>query len=476
MKESSAKVHVLPVVASIVSGGPIVSGLGESPMVRVAGPTYASPTALLANTGATVDGVMLYASEATQAFEWLRVLRRDARYALTPIFTTRRWNEVADALSDGVIADPAQLYERCGAIHDQIRALPARSIADAEERLLAFLYTRVDYVLQPVCDWSTAQVYSYPVLDVFAPTNTNGMEWSTNLRRRGLLESVSLVDRIRLCPSCAGAHLNFVDVCPQCSAIDIGETVFLHCHTCGHVAKQDEFISRNTLSCPKCLIALRHIGVDYDRALEAFACAKCEGRFTEPDVRAHCLHCHKSHSTDALPARRIESMRLSEAGYLAARTGRIGELFALIDEFNCVHPAYFEQTLDFLLNLSRRHKEIEFGLLCLKFSNIRELLAKLPRIEVTQMIDGFATRLRELVRTTDMVLRSDDEHCWLLLPQTPKAGVDVLVSRVQSIPEKAAISADHTLQLTIASSGARALAERQIDAKLLMAELHAKVS
>jgi hypothetical protein len=92
------------------------------------------------------------------------------------------------------------------------------------------------------------------------------------------------------------------------------------------------------------------------------------------------------------------------------------------------------------------------------------------------MVDGFATRLREFVRTTDMVLRSDDEHCWLLLPQTPAAGVDVLVSRVQSIPSQTATSTDHALQLTIAASGTRALAERQIDAKLLMAELHAKVS
>jgi hypothetical protein len=475
VKESTAKVRALPVVASIVSG-PSVGGFGDAAALRVAGPSYPNAAALLANAAFTADAVMLYPTDAAQAFDWLRSLRRDSRYAISPVFTTRRWNEAVDALSDGAITDPSQIYEQCAAIHDNSRALPTRAALDAEERVLAFLYTRPNYVLQPVCDWSTAQIYSYPLLDAFAPPHTDGMEWSATLRRRGLLEAVSLVDRIRECPSCAGAHLNFVDVCPQCSAIDISESIFLHCHTCGHVAKQDEFIARNTLSCPKCLIALRHVGVDYDRALEAFSCAKCAGRFTEPDVRARCLHCHKSYAADALSARRIEAMKLSEAGRLAARSGRVGDLFALIDEFNCVHPAYFEQTLDFLLNLSRRHKEVEFGLVCLKFANVRELISQLPRVQVVQMVDGFATRLRELVRTTDMVLRSDDEHCWLLLPQTPQAGIEVLVSRVQMIPGKTALSAQHALQLAIASTGTCSLAERNIDAKLLMAELRAKVS
>ncbi len=192
-------------------------------------------------------------------------------------------------------------------------------------------------------------------------------------------------------------------------------------------------------------------------------------------MKARCLHCHTLCRTEDLQERRIESFRLSDAGQLAARTGHLGELFALIDKFQCVHPAYFEQTLDFMLSLGQRHREIEFGLVCLQFANVRELLTRLPRVQVTQLIDGFAVRLRELVRTTDLVMREDDDHCWLLLPQTPPGGLQVLLNRVKAIPESADPSLFGRLEIAVEAVSSRNLDKQTPGAKLLMAQIRSRL-
>jgi hypothetical protein len=472
MQESTAKVRSLPLVASLVGSTPGALASDQAP-VRIAGPTYQNVQSLLTGSGAP-DALLLYPQDAAQAHDWLRALRADGRFSLTPIFTLRDFGNAVTTLTDGVVEGPSDLFARLAELRDRLTSVPSQGDLGADARLLAFLYTRPDHTIDPVCEWNSETIYRYPLLEAFAERGDSAAKWLTTLRRRGLVEAVELVDRMHLCSSCHGAHLNYVDVCPQCSSIDIAESIFLHCHTCGHVATQDEYVSASGLGCPKCLARLRHIGVDYDRALEAYSCSSCSGRFTEADVRARCLHCHTMCKTDSLEELRVERYRLSQAGQLTARTGQMNELFALIDEFSCAHPTYFAQTLEFLLGLGRRHTEIEFGVACVRFVNLRELMVQLPRVKLTQLVDGFGTRLRELVRTTDLVLREDDEHCWLLLPQTPQSGVQTLMSRVRKIASEPGNETDGRLHLKIASITSRQLGDRTLDAKLLMAELRSQ--
>src|SRR5204863_520921 len=135
------------------------------------------------------------------------------------------------------------------------------------------------------------------------------------------------------------------------------------------------------------------------------------------------------HETAGLVERNYYGLRLSAAGELAARTGQVGDLFKLLDEFSHAHPEYFSRTLEWLLDLSRRHEEVQFGLVCLKFANVHLLASRLPRHRVAQMFDALAQRLRALIRTTDLFMRDDDACCWLLLPQTLPAGVAILLER-----------------------------------------------
>jgi GGDEF domain-containing protein len=417
------------------------------------------------------DAIVLQPSSAREEQDWLTALRRDPRMALRPIYAPALGEADVAALLDGAPGSPEQLRRGIEEIDARLAALPARELVDDEERLLAYLYTRPARLIEPLPDWRSSQLYRYPLLDALDRTGQRATAWAQSLKRRGLIERVRLVDRVRQCMSCASSHLNYVDECPACGDLDIGETIFLHCHTCGHVAPQEAFLSAEGLSCGKCQARLRHIGVDYDRALETCCCLSCGARFSEAQVSARCLDCGRKQSTTDLAEHCIESFRLSDRGERAARTGNVGDLLSLIDDANCAHPALFAYTLEWLLNLRLRHKEVAFGVVCIRLANIRELIDVVSRARAAQLIDSFATRLRELVRSTDLLMRSDERHCWLLLPQTDAPGVRTIAARIRALPALSTLPREMRLELGLNVVVSAELGPEQRNAKLLMAEM-----
>ena len=468
MSVASAKLRALPTVATV--GAPGFRGKARSSDASFAGPQYATAEALLA-ANETSDAVVLQTRDKTLRDRWLVELRRDARYALMPLLVTSSDLLPPESLADGAYLVADEAYRTIAAIRDRTLALPTESLADPEARLIGYLYSRPEKMLVPLADWRTERLYRYPLLEAFDSGGLESFEWLQTLLRRRLIEPVQLVDRIRACPTCRGAHLNYVDLCASCGHLDIEEMIFLHCYTCGHVAPQDGYLDAEGLGCPKCHARLRHIGVDYDRALETYSCRACLSRFADPDVKARCLHCDTKHPTTNLLEQVVHTHKLSAAGNLAARTGNIGDLFSLIDDANGAHPAYFERMLDWLLAVSTRHSEVQFGVLCIQLVNLRELIDGTSRGRAAQIMDAFARRLRELVRSTDILMRSDERHCWLLLPQTPAAGLAVLKSRVEALPEAAADGDGMRLDVKVAAVASDDLRDRRVAAKVLMSEM-----
>jgi hypothetical protein len=84
------------------------------------------------------------------------------------------------------------------------------------------------------------------------------------------------------------------------------------------VGPQPEFVKGGAMRCPRCQESLRHIGVDYDRALEHWQCATCRHLFEDPEIKARCGTCLWSGPTERLIARSVETLRLTEAGRRAA--------------------------------------------------------------------------------------------------------------------------------------------------------------
>ncbi len=457
---TSLRLRALPSVATLVAERPpVAQGAVAAPSRLTEGPHFADVQQLIA-AGFTPDAVLLAPGDARQAATWLESLRRNVRLGLAPILLNRSFGDAIDALSDGVASTSEGAAQHAAAITARATSLGRRETAEGDERLLAFLYLRSGRVLTPVADWRDERIYRYPLADALGRPGEDGFLMLDRLRRRGLLETADLIERVHTCPACSAGQLLFIETCPQCGSIDTVEQNFLHCYACGNVGTQEQYLTQGGLGCPKCSARLRHIGVDYDRALETLACLK-----------ARCLQCNKLSSTHELAERRYYGLRLSAAGELAARTGQLGDLFKLMDEFSQAHPEYFTRTLEWLLGLSRRHSEVQFGLICLRFANVHLLAARLPRHRVAQMFDALAQRLRALIRTTDLFMRDDDEYCWLLLPQTAPAGMVTLLERIAALSEAA--MPDEGLRIEIATSSfSSAEADEGItNARMLMGNL-----
>lgn len=468
---SSVKLRALPAIAA-VAGDHARSQLQDG---WYASRSFADPQHLIA-AEFTPEAILLAPNDSAQAASWLEALRRDARLGLKPLLLTRPLGAAAAELSDGVATDADVIIRAAMEMSQRNASVKRRDAMTGDDRLLAFLYLRPERVLAPLTDWHNQRICRYPLADALCESGEDGLLLIDRLRRRGLLANTSLLERFHACGKCGAGHLLFVERCPQCGGIDIAEQTFLHCYACGHVGTQDDYLRKDGLSCPQCLARLRHIGVDYDRALETLSCQGCSGRFTAPDVSARCLQCQTVAAPDGLVERRFHGLKLTAAGELAARTGQVGDLFKLMDEFSHAHPEYFVQTLDWLIDVSRRHREVQFGLACLRFSNVHLLAASLPRHRLAQMFDALAQRLRALIRTTDLFMREDDTHSWLLLPQTTPSGMKVLLGRIAALSESSGPDDNQRIEIAISSLSSAEAGGQIAAANVLMGTLRNSAS
>lgn len=417
------------------------------------------------------EAIVLDTSSAERALEWLRELRQDPRLAHRPVYLASDPGADVLAASDGLVPAPTRLGIDLDAFEARCRSLAAVERVDETSRLLAYLCLRPERLVEPLLDARHAIYYRYPLFDLFAPAATDGATWGDELRRRGLLENARLVDRLRKCTACGGSHLNYVDVCPECHEIDIGENIYFHCHTCGHVAPQDAFVTRNGLACGKCATQLRHIGVDYDRALECFGCLVCSARFIEPEIEARCLLCHARSGTTELPESRIHSLRLTDAGRLAARQGRTTPLPATHDTQRNLTSSFFDQTLNWMLQLRERHDDVQFAVAALRVANFDALAASLGTHPALRLVDAFARRLREAVRTTDLITRAGDHAWYILSPQTDHPGLLALLQSIEALAVASDQGGGRRIELAANCLTADEIANPGAGAEVLLAAL-----
>ncbi|AYC31105.1 diguanylate cyclase [Pseudomonas cavernae] len=433
-------------------------------------------TGLAALQAASVYDVLLLDLPGAVAGTALRGLRLDPRYRFSLIYCTQDQDAWCTALGDGQPpADLAGITPLWRLWRERL-ALFNRGVAPErfETRVLAWLWLRSSRgVLHALRDTGAAQHYRYPLLEALSNGETlNEFAWLQLMTGRGWLEPGVLLDRIRLCGSCGSGRLNYVDVCPECRALDIARQPSLHCFTCGHVAPQAQFLKDGLLLCPNCLTRLRHIGSDYDRPLENYSCRSCQAFFVDAAVEARCLDCGESHAPDKLQVREVRDYRLAEAGLLRCREGF--DASPMDDEafgrLNLLSQRRFFEALDWQLQLVRRYRTPPFALLGLGFVNRRETLARLGEMRGQALIDGLVERVQEAVRDADRCCRLSEEVLWLLLPHTDAAGLAALRQRLTQGAERIA---GEGLDIEVRQIGFVAPDELvdQEDAQLLLARL-----
>ena len=356
----------------------------------------------------------------------------------------------ADAVSP--LADVAATYsqaltlsERALTVRRSLKRDPAKLHFD--ERVLFFLYLRDHGELQPLRDRNSLTLYRYPMVEALARNGEDTAGCLATLTRRRLLEPGLLIDRTRHCRSCGSAHLHYLDVCPHCSSIHIGQSAALHCFTCGNVGPEADFHEGSALVCPKCRASLRHIGVDYDRPLTRYACGSCHHVFMEASVIARCLDYGVAAEPNTLDMREIATLRLAPHGRAALRAGQMQESFAALDIANYVETPLFRRMLDWSLTTHARHPEMRFALMLMEFLNATEVIEKHGASRTFLMLDEFARRLHELLRTSDITTRTTEERLWLLLPFSSPEGLAARLEK--ALAEQISVDQDSPLRARI---------------------------
>jgi GGDEF domain-containing protein len=383
-------------------------------------------------TGLRPSAFVIEAEDSRNVSDLLWKIREDGDVFSTLCFISGAVEPLHALLADGGVPAVAILKDKIARAVDLEASFKSRDAgASRLERLLKYLWLRPDFILQPQHEWRNPRFYHYPLLEALGGGESDAFDWLQSLAIAKVLEPVSLVDRQKECAFCRSAHLRFVDVCPNCRAIDIEKRAFLHCFTCGHVEAQEKFLNKGILVCPKCSAQLRHIGSDYDRPIENYSCRQCGDSFVEGEVLARCAMCAKEMAPEDLVTHNIHAWRLSDRGRTYAIRGETSDVFSPFDELNFVSNELFTHNLNWLLTQSRRYPEISFSVFGLYFANLPELTDLLGHARVMRLMESFAQRLREILRSPDLSTRTVEGMVWLLLPHTDEQGLHGLRMRIE---------------------------------------------
>ncbi|PFG57788.1 diguanylate cyclase with GGDEF domain [Vibrio sp. ES.051] len=276
-------------------------------------------------------------------------------------------------------------------------------------------------------------IYSYPIIDVLFPDIYSTYRYVLSEQSRGVLEAEELVDRIRVCSQCNSGHLNYVEVCPDCSSIDIDTQSSLHCFTCGHVGDQQSFQRRGKLECPKCLTQLRHIGVDYDRPLENYVCNRCTGLFVEAATSCHCLSCDAKMKVEELVVRKIHQYRLGDVGEYIYQHGKSIQAPELSIKGK-VEISFFQNLLTWLNKVALRHQEHHL-LLGLHLPTLNEYGQQYGDAKLFSLMDQLTRRLSGMFRDTDICCQYKQDVLLVLMPNTTNKSLTVLQEKLSKLGE-----------------------------------------
>lgn len=241
-------------------------------------------------------------------------------------------NESVKSLADGVmnVVQEELISRFTRQVKQRREDFTPHESANHENRILTkcfrFLYTR-DKNLVPVVDVHAHQGYEYPILRSHFPARQS-MDIFRLLERAVANDFLTerFADKVHLCPNCYSGHLSYREVCPKCSSSNVRSQDLIHHFVCAYVGPESDFVTGDSLVCPKCNRMLRHIGVDYDKPSIVYQCNDCNHDFQHSVMTALCLSCKVVSDVENLRPVVVKEYALSSLGRDAARSGiKLGE-------------------------------------------------------------------------------------------------------------------------------------------------------
>ena len=303
-----------------------------------------------------------------------------------------------------------------------------------DENILKFLQYlsehRIDKII-PSFSSLKHKGYFYPALQGLFDEFENIEEYLNALAKRGFLVR-KINNRFRECSQCHSHHLNYREICPSCSSIDIVEGQMIHHFHCGHIDSFDSFLRDTDLVCPKCEKTLRHIGLDYEKPADYFKCANCQAIVPEPAVEPECLNCGLAGSAKNTLEKEIFAYYVTELANNAVERGEITDVdlaSILYDTHTNLHnKQYFELELKRENERFTRHKS-EFTLMLVRIGKIDEIQQSHPD-RVIWYVNMLFSALSKELRTLDTTCGWNPNTLGILLPETNADNAFIVAKRM----------------------------------------------
>ncbi len=244
--------------------------------------------------------------------------------------------------------------------------------------------------------------------------------------------SRKLRNRVRLCTLCESYQINYREVCPVCSSIDIVKGQMVHHFECGHIDSLESFKQGTDLVCPKCEKILRHIGIDYEKPSDYFKCANCHSIVPEPSVELQCLVCGLICSPEKTMEKNIYAYELTEFAWEALRSGKISgvDLGSILYDHhtNLYNRQYFEIELNRELIRMKRYRS-EFTLVMARIEKIDEIRSDYPD-KVAWYVNSIFTTLSKDLRELDTTCVWEANTLGIILAGTNLDGAKIVIQRI----------------------------------------------
>lgn len=379
------------------------------------------------------DAVVVDAKDAEFARFIVKKIRAhyNPEFYLKPIFLINfkeSKDPVLNYLHDGLIYSYDQIKEIAEAakqIFFKTTQLDYQIIASFEaqaiKKVLNFMYTRDLKTLKPFVDPHSIIGYTYPEISVNFDNDEEAhvldiLEWA---EREGLIWP-DFYERVYLCNNCSSGFLSYREVCPHCSSSNSKSEDLVHHFPCAFIGPISDFKNTidNTLTCPKCNKALRHIGVDYDKPSIIHHCNNCDNNFQDFFVKAKCISCEQDMDVQFLVPKSVNIYKLTKKGRAAATNGFLSTGQEIEDIFGTINMAMLKVMLHYELERIKANAEQKTTIALIHLENIFELYNKIGKRAQKELLEDLVRIIRENIKPTDFIAFENSSTLYLGLINT----------------------------------------------------------
>lgn len=288
-------------------------------------------------------------------------------------------------------------------------------------------------VINPVFSPFKPKGYSYPDIDRVSDELESVESYLDMLAEKGFFAK-KLNNRFRLCKQCGTHHINYREVCPACSSLDIEKKQMIHHFHCGHIDSFESYMKGTDLICPKCEQTLRHIGLDYEKPSEYYKCSSCQVIVAEPKVEPECLVCGITCETHETIEKHIFSYEITELAYEAVKNGVISgvDLASILfdNHTKLYNKQYFEIELKRELIRMTRY-ESDFTLILARIEKVEEVQLNHPD-KIVWYVNTIFKALCKYLRDLDTTCVWESNTLGILLTETNYEEAMFVAKRISS--------------------------------------------